>query len=188
MRLYKNVDIKDIVKILEEGILPIDVTGNNNWEESRRSNNATNVVYLFKENNIGDSFTTYGLVLLEIEVDAKPNEIDKYDIHKGEYEEYIVSEVPVGAIKAIYIPKIFKNKITKEYNIDLSEYDIKYVDVEFKVYSNEENRYVVADKQVQDIYVKTANISTFDFNYLRGITNNRMLDCEKKWRYKYEME
>ena len=62
------------------------------------------------------------------------------------------------------------------------------MDVEFKVYSNEENRYVVADKQVQDIYVKTANISTFDFNYLRGITNNRMLDCEKKWRYKYEME
>lgn len=57
------------------------------------------------------------------------------------------------------------------------------MDVEFKVYSNEENRYVVADKQVQDIYVKTANISTFDFNYLRGITNNRMLDCQKKWKY-----
>lgn len=188
MKLYKNVDIKDIVKILEEGILPIDVTGNDNWEESRRSNNATDVVYLFKENNIGDSFTTYGLVLLEVEVAAQPNEIDKYDIHKGEYEEYIVSEVPVSAIKAIYIPKIFKNKITKEYNIDLSAYDIKYVDVEFKVYSIEENRYIVADKQVQDIYVKTANISTFDFNYLRGITNNRMLDCEKKWRYKYEME
>lgn len=183
MELYKNVDILDLENIMRGGILPIDVTGNNNWEESRRSNNATDVVYLFKKNNIGDSFTTYGLVLLKIEVDAKPNEIDKYDIHKGEYEEYIVSEVPVSAIKAIYIPKIFKNKITKEYNIDLSEYDIKYVDVEFKVYSIEENRYVVADKQVQDIYVKTANISTFDFNYLRGITNNRMLDCQKKWRY-----
>lgn len=183
MKLYKNVDILDLENIMREGILPIDVTGNNNWEESRRSNNATDVVYLFKENNIGDSFTTYGLVLLEIEVDAKPNEIDKYDIHKEEYEEYIVSEVPVSAIKAIYIPKIFKDKITKEYNIDLSEYYIKYVDVEFKVYSNEENRYVVADKQVQDIYVKTANISTFDFNYLRGITNNRMLDCQKKWKY-----
>lgn len=183
MKLYKNVDILDLENIMREGILPIDVTGNNNWEESRRSNNATDVVYLFKENNIGDSFTTYGLVLLEIEVDAKPNEIDKYDIHKVEYEEYIVSEVPVSAIKAIYIPKIFKDKITKEYNIDLSEYYIKYVDVEFKVYSNEENRYVVADKQVQDIYVKTANISTFDFNYLRGITNNRMLDCQKKWKY-----
>lgn len=183
MKLYKNVDILDLENIMREGILPIDVTGNNNWEESRRSNNATDVVYLFKENNIGDSFTTYGLVLLEVEVDAKLNKIDKYDIHKGEYEEYIVSEVPVNAIKAIYVPKIFKNKIIKEYNIDLSKYDVKYVDVEFKVYSSEENRYVVADKKVQNIYVKTANISTFDFNYLRGITNNRMLDCQKKWRY-----
>ena len=47
MKLYKNVDILDLENIMREGILPIDVTGNNNWEESRRSNNATDVVYLF---------------------------------------------------------------------------------------------------------------------------------------------
>ena len=184
MKLYKNVDIEDVLKILEEGILPIDVTGNNNWEEFNRSDNATDIVYLFKANDIGDSFVNYGLVLLELEVNAKHNIIDEFDIHKGEYEEYIVSEVPVNAIKAIYIPKIFKDKIINEYNVDLSKHDVRYVDVEFKVYSSEENRYVVADKQLQDIYVKTANLSTFDFNYLRGIMNNRMLDCKKKWRYK----
>ena len=29
MKLYKNVDILDLENIMREGILPIDVTGNN---------------------------------------------------------------------------------------------------------------------------------------------------------------
>jgi hypothetical protein len=32
MKLYKNVDIKDLESILENGILPISVTGNDNWK------------------------------------------------------------------------------------------------------------------------------------------------------------
>lgn len=184
MKLYKNVDIEDITKILKEGILSIDVTGNNNWSDSNRADNATDVVYLFKGNDIGDSFTTYGLVLIEIEIDAKYNKIDDLDIHKGEYEEYIVSEVPVNAIKNVYIPEIFKEKIIKEYGIELTGYDVKYVDVEFEVYSSEKDEYIKADRKTKEVYVKTANISTSEFNYLRGIANNRMLDCKMKWRYK----
>lgn len=42
---------------------------------------------------------------------------------------------------------------------------------------------VVEKFEDKSIFIDTANLSTSDFNYLRGIKNNRMLDCQKKWRY-----
>ena len=109
----------------------------------------------------------YGLVLIEIDInDAISNEIDDFDINKGEYIEYIASEVPVNNIKGIYIPKIFEEPLRAKYEVDFSEIDVKFVDDEDK-----------------SIFVDTSNLSTSDFNYLRGIKNNRMLDCQKKWRY-----
>lgn len=64
-----------------------------------------------------------------------------------------------------------------------SEIDVKFVDVEFLVYSSELGEYILAVDEDKSIFVDTANLSTSDFNYLRGIKNNRMLDCQKKWRY-----
>lgn len=69
MRLFKNVDIKDLESILEKGILSMDTCGNNNWVDKKRANNATDVVYLFKAKNIGDSFTRYGIALIVVDVD-----------------------------------------------------------------------------------------------------------------------
>lgn len=184
MKLYKNVDILDLNNILKDGILPISKTGNDNWGENKRSNNSKDVVYLFEALNQGDSFMHYGLVLIEIDInDAVLNEIDDFDINKGEYIEYIASEVPVNNIKGIYIPKIFEEPLRAKYEVDFSEIDVKFVDVEFLVYSPELGEYILANDEDKSIFVDTANLSTSDFNYLRGIKNNRMLDCQKKWRY-----
>ena len=184
MKLFKNVDILDLENILQEGILPINQTNNDNWSDGNRSNNSKDVVYLFKALNQGDSFTHYGLVLIEVDVDdAILNEIDDFDINKGEYIEYIVSEVPVSNIKGIYIPKIFEEPLKAKYEVDFSEIDVKFVDVEFLVYSPELSEYILANDEEKSIFIDTANLSTSDFNYLRGIKNNRMLDCQKKWRY-----
>ena len=47
MLLYKNVDICDLDSIIKNGILNIDECGNNNWDEGKRAENDTSVVYLF---------------------------------------------------------------------------------------------------------------------------------------------
>ena len=93
MKLYKNVSSEDLEKILKEGILPISKTGNDNWEGNRRANNSTEVVYLFNPTSEVKSFTQYGDVVLEVEVEAYRNEIAPNDSNRGQYEEYIVAEV-----------------------------------------------------------------------------------------------
>ena len=93
MKLYKNVSSEDLDKILKEGILPISKTGNDNWEGNRRANNSTEVVYLFNPTSEVKSFTQYGDVVLEVEVEAYRNEIASNDSNRGQYEEYIVAEV-----------------------------------------------------------------------------------------------
>lgn len=93
MKLYKNVSSEDLEKILKEGILPISKTGNDNWEGNRRANNSTEVVYLFNPTSEVKSFTQYGNVVLEVEVEAYRNEIAPNDSNRGQYEEYIVAEV-----------------------------------------------------------------------------------------------
>lgn len=170
MKLFKNVDILDLENILQEGILPINQTNNDNWSDGNRSNNSKDVVYLFEALNQGDSFTHYGLVLIEVDVDdAILNEIDDFDINKGKYIEYIASEVPANNIKGIYIPKIFEGPLRVKYEVDFSEIDVKFVDVEFLVYSPELGEYILANDEEKSIFIDTANLSTSDFNYLRGM-------------------
>lgn len=184
MKLFKNVDILDLENIMRDGILPISKTGNDNWSDGNRSNNSKDMVYLFDALNQDDSFTHYGLVLIEVDINnAILNEINDFDINKGEYIEYIAFEVPVNNIKGIYIPKMFEEPLRAKYEVDFSEIDVKFVDVEFSVYSSELGEYILADEDAKRVFVETANLSTTDFNYLRGIQNNKMLDCQKKWRY-----
>lgn len=45
---YKNVDIYDLPSILENGLLSMDESGNNNWQDNNRVDNRTDVVYLFR--------------------------------------------------------------------------------------------------------------------------------------------
>ena len=181
MRLFKNVDIEDLNKILKEGILPVSKTQNNNWNKGRRANNSKDVVYLFKAKENGDSFTQYGLVLLEVEVeDATSNEMLEQDVNRGLYEEYVAPMVAAEKIVNVYIPKIFKRRIEDIYEVALPN-NVNYVEVEFDCHTSNK---AVTKENVQDIFAKTAPLSTNDFNYLRGLANNRMVDCEYKWKYK----
>lgn len=123
MRLYKNVDIKDLGSILEKGLLSMDACGNNNWADGKRVNNATDVVYLFKPLPFKcNYFAQYGQALIECDVDATQNEFFPNDYNKGKYLEYVVDEVKPQDIQAVYIPHEYKEQVT------ISSDLIKYVD------------------------------------------------------------
>ena len=81
MLLYKNVDICDLKSIMENGILSMDECGNDNWDEGKRAENDTSVVYLFSPIGKHNSFPNYGAALLEVQCEAKENKIGKTDTH-----------------------------------------------------------------------------------------------------------
>ena len=128
---YKNVDICDLPSIMSKGILSLDDSGNNNWDSGKRAKNATNAVYLFRPTGYENSFVNYGAALLEVEVSGKENEMVAQDVNKGKYIEYICDYVSPDDIKAIYIPKIFKNKVRYRHP------KIKWVDMEAKIFSSD---------------------------------------------------
>lgn len=167
MKLFKNVGLQELKDILKNGILPISITGNDNWEEGKRSNNSREVVYLFSPKNEYNTFMQYGLVLLEVETEnAVKTKFMENDTNKDFYDEFVKNEVKVEEIKKIYIPKIFKKQIDKTVFLkDLENkiiwVDLKYLPDNFKDYENTVN--------VSDLY-----------NYLRGKLNVRI---EKKFFY-----
>ena len=46
---YKNVDIYDLPSILENGLLSMDESGNNNWQDNNRADNrhTTQLLHFF---------------------------------------------------------------------------------------------------------------------------------------------
>lgn len=105
MILYKNVDICDLKSIMEKGILSLDACGNNNWDDGKRGENSTSVVYLFQPLTKENSFPEYGAALLEIDCSADRSEMPDFDVHKGKYEEYITEQVLPSQIRRIFIHK-----------------------------------------------------------------------------------
>lgn len=138
MKLYKNVDIKDLQAILREGIQPISVTGNNNWSDGKRASNSEDVVYLFETiKGESNTFPQYGMALLEVEVStAKENELSERDVNRGNYIEYVIAEVKPEEITAIYIPKIYKKEIELKYQ--LNDDRIQFVGITAKIFSHSE--------------------------------------------------
>lgn len=119
MILYKNVDICDLKSIMEKGILSLDACGNNNWDDGKRGENSTSVVYLFQPLTKENSFPEYGAALLEIDCSADRSEMPDFDVHKGKYEEYITEQVLPSQIRRIFIPKIFRPYIEAPTNLDI---------------------------------------------------------------------
>lgn len=167
MKLFKNVGLQELKDILKNGILPISVTGNDNWEENYRSNNSREVVYLFKPKGKLNTFMQYGLVLLEVETEnVVKNEFMENDINKDFYDEYVKNEIKPEEIKSIYIPKIFRKQIEKTNFLKGIENQIIWVDLK------------ESPEELKD-YEDTVNVSDF-YNYLRGKLNARV---EKKFFY-----
>lgn len=162
MKLFKNVGLPELKAILKDGILPIAATGNDNWEESNRSNNSKDVVYLFSPKTELNTFMQYGLVLLELETkNAVKTEFMLNDVNKDYYDEFIKDKIEPNEIKKIYIPKIFKRQIDKTDFLKDIENKIIWVDLKD-----------LPTKEELEDYKNTVNVE-FLFNYLRGWKNVR---------------
>lgn len=197
---YKNVDICDLPSILSKGILSLNKSGNDNWSTNKRVDNSRDVVYLFRPTGYENSFVQYGVALLEVEVNGVENEMTANDVNRGKYIEYICDCVPPENIKAVYIPKIFKNRISYRNS------KIKWVDMEVKIYSSElwninmdkygkmcslgykelpddfddKLNYKNCSEELLQLFANTAPIeNSSEFNYFRGLLpNQEMIDLE----------
>lgn len=180
MKLYKNVDVCDLDSILKNGILSMDDCGNNNWSDCKRADNATDVVYLFNPKTCVNSFTRYGIALVEVEVfDAKKNQMFENDVNISMYDEYIISSVSTSEIKAVYIPKIFKDKI----NLPESVSDkITWCDMvcNYYYFNGHFDEKAVATNDVLNTFANTARVDRSNaFNFFRGISEkNTMIDLD----------
>lgn len=171
MVLFKNVDICDLKSIMENGILSMDECENNNWDDGKRANNDTSVVYLFNPANKQNSFPGYGVALLEVETDAEENKIGENDVHKNDYKEYITDKVLPSEIKRIIIPEIFKKYVTIPEDIEITWCDLKA-----EYYSDDGLE--ECNKETLEQFAKTAPLMSSEwFNFFRGVTKkSTMID------------
>lgn len=182
MTLYHNCDYRDLLSILKDGILPVNKTGNNRWDDGKRVNNSEDVVYLFKPVGKQNSFTQYGICLIEVDVDATENILDETDYNHGKYDEYVAESVPANRIKAVYIPEVFKNRISSELDKDTLA-KITWCDF----YAEEIDGYVstgfcdgystykrVSEERLSE-FTRTAELKVDGFNYFRGIDSTRQM-------------
>lgn len=169
MILYKNVDICDLASIMERGILSIDECGNNNWEEGHGMKNDTSVVYLFKPLTRYNSFPeSYGVALLEIDCDAKENQMMENDRHSNDYTEYVTQRVLPSEIKSVIIPKIFKPYIDIPDGIRVTWCDMK---ADYYNGFELEN----CNAKVIEKFAKSAKLmDSRSFNFFRGFDERRM--------------
>lgn len=175
MILYKNVDICDLENIIDKGLLSLNKSNNNNWDEDKRVNNSCDVVYLFRSLIVQNSFCQYGAALLEIDIPdniVKENIIDDNDVNKDKYIEYITEYVNPDMIINIYIPRIFKNYI------ELSETvanRVSWCDFQANYYTPNYEK-VDAPADVLEQFAKTAQITgSSEFNFFRGKTEKRAI-------------
>lgn len=176
MVLYKNVDIKDLNSIIDKGILSLTESDNNNWDDGKRADNPCDVVYLFSPLTKVNSFCNYGVALLEVEIDdalVRENELTENDRNKGKYREYITDKVDAACIKAIYIPRVFKDYITVPDQIEL----ISWCEIGAMYYEDESSHEKTeCPQEVLEQFAKTAELSdASEFNFFRGFTEERRI-------------
>lgn len=169
MILYKNVDICDLKSIMEKGILSLDACGNNNWDDGKRGENSTSVVYLFQPLTKENSFPEYGAALLEIDCSADRSEMPDFDVHKGKYEEYITEQVLPSQIRRIFIPKIFRPYIEAPTNLDIC-----WCQMEADYYGD--GGLEKCSSEILEQFARTAPfMSAKAFNFFRGMNKDRTM-------------
>lgn len=173
MTLYKNVDICDLESILTKGVLSLDESSNNNWDDGRRANNPTDRVYLFQPVDGKENvFPRYGVALLEVEVKgAERSELIETDAHNYDYIEYTISKVEPDQIKRVIIPEIFKYRLDLPKSVEKSVFWCGFSTSVYGV-----NGLEPADEHVISCFSNTAPIedSTF-YNFFRGEDETRCI-------------
>ena len=115
MVLFHNTEIKNLNSIAENGLLSADECGAESWESGKRAENSTAVVYLFQPTGELNSLTNYGAALIAVDVapeEVAESELAENDFGRGKYVEYTAQKVAADKIKAIYIPRVFKHRIS----------------------------------------------------------------------------
>ena len=173
MKLYKNVDICDLESILNRGILSLDESGNDNWENGNRANNRTDKVYLFQPVSSENSFPKYGAALVEVEA-ADAEQITTADAYQGRYKEFITDRITPEFIRAVYIPEIFRAKLSIESD------KIKYIGMSAAWYDEDNDAHdkTPIPPEALQRFAETAPFEcASDYNYFRGLTpKNHMID------------
>lgn len=176
-KLYKNVDICDLESILEKGILSLDECGNNNWEDNKRADNPTNLVYLFKpKKGKANVYPNYGVALVETDItDVQKNEFAKYDVHKDDYIEYTAAKVEPGQITRILIPKIFEKRLHLPASV---EKKVEWCGITAEIYGSHKDGLEPASDEILKRFAITAEIEKCTcFHFLRGKTDdNHMIN------------
>lgn len=174
MRLYKNVDICDLNSIFDNGILSLKESGNNNWDDRKRADNSCDVVYLFSPLTKENSFTQYGVALLEVDVPdnhVRQSEMSERDVNDGKYVEYIIDEVKPEYIKVSYIPELFKERIDLPQEVMNK---ITWCGIKANYYGEDDKEN--CPDGVLEQFAKTAEImSTNAFNFFRGENEDRTM-------------
>lgn len=161
--LYKNVDICDLKSIMEKGILSMDESQNDNWEDGKRADNDTSVVYLFDPIK-RTSFPKYGVALLEVEVEAEINMMGERDVHKNDYIEYITEKVAPEKIKRVIIPELLKEYIEIPEGIEVT-----WCGIEAEICGK--NGLEKASKDDLEQFAKTAQLMDCRLDlFFRGLT------------------
>lgn len=195
MVLFHNTDLNNLNSIVEKGLLSSNECGVNNWDEGKRAKNSADVVYLFEPIGRQNSFSNLGIALIEAEVDPEAiseSELAINDFGRGKYNEYTVEKVAPERIKAIYIPKVFKNRIS-----GLSEKVLEKVvwcEMNAKVFDHCEETGEIGDFGIPktrsifrdatsdelELFGRTAEMSVCGFNFFRGMNDDRtMLDLDE---------
>lgn len=176
MTLFHNADIADLNSIVSKGILPASITGNDNWTSNKRADNSRSVVYLFDPTGRQNSFVHYGAALIEVEADAQRSELVEGDQNKG-YDEYTCAAVAPENIRKIYIPEIFRNRISGLSEETLEK--VEWVKIEADVYDHYEPNpddifgfggksvYAAATSEQIALIGESADIYVNDDSYLR---------------------
>ena len=191
MKLYKNVDIVDLKKIMEKGLLSLNESGNNNWYNDNRDNNSKDVVYMFVPTTESNSFVNYGSALLEIEMseeEVKKNEMNEYDYNYGKYDEYVAERVPAEKIVKVYVPEVLKKRLVEFYEVseDILEM-ITWCGIEASIFVDKIEGVDVYEKvsvETMQRFADTANIlSSEEYNFFRGVDEKRKMIDLKNIRY-----
>ncbi len=190
MLLFKNVDIKDLDSILKNGVLSASKSNNHNWDADKRADNSEEVVYLFKPTTAKNSYTQYGLALLEIEVDENDVKVNKLtECDHNDYVEYVAKEIRPAQIKTIFVPEIAVHSNNYEVS-DFVKNQITLVAIEGTVrHSVVENEWINTYKSVVENidevsesqlieWFKNTLVNSDSFNFFRGVTDNRPVDFD----------
>lgn len=173
MKLFKNVDVCDLASIFEKGILSLDASGNDNWINGRRAENATNMVYLFKPiEGKANAFPGYGCALLEVNADyAIETVFEVSDVHKNDYTEYMIDYIAPEQILKCYVPEIFKERLLNDADIpDTVKERIKFVEISGLYLDRNDLTYKQLDENILATIGATANFTdSKEEQFMRGI-------------------